>query len=152
MFRTGFIRSTHYFQVKPIPLCFAVTWLQLGYFETSLLEVYSNCPVGPFVGWSVSSRARVVKRKGNAVRQKGTSLLATDQSCLYKGTRICREPIAAKRTRNMAASWFERVTPVILRGSRYPCREVAPDIILDSVRPPTMVPSPPRSWDCLRLK
>ena len=36
MFWTRLIQSTRYFQAKQISPCFAVTWLQLGYFETSL--------------------------------------------------------------------------------------------------------------------
>ena len=48
-----FSKWSHYFEVKPISFCFTVTWFKLGYFETQLLEAFSNCPMGPFVGSDV---------------------------------------------------------------------------------------------------
>ena len=62
-------KYSRYFEVKPISCCFTVTWPQLGYFETPLLEVFStDSPMGPFVG-SDDHVVRVVNRNGNACRQ-----------------------------------------------------------------------------------
>ena len=53
MFRTTLIQNTCYCQVKQISLCFAIIWLQLGYFETSPARSFFQLPPGTIcqIGW-----------------------------------------------------------------------------------------------------
>ena len=61
------IRSTRYFQVKPMSPCCTVTGFQLGYLESPLLEVISDRPVEPFVRSIIISCARCCKRAVKSV-------------------------------------------------------------------------------------
>ena len=89
MFRTRLIRSTRFFKVKPISLCYSVIWFHLGWISKP--HNSNNCPVEPFVR-SDDHILRIsgkTERVHNACRQKCTSSLTTGQFFFFDWASFC---------------------------------------------------------------